>query len=92
MNDERASDSYVLGYAEGVRDAVAWTGQHVATIQRLSAYVDGDDAPALRDAVRTFHDAVHRRWTQWSDRRNWPSVRALVAKSRAKAAGRGEAV
>ena len=88
MSDERASDAYVLGYAEGVRDAATWTGQPVATIQRLSAYVDGDEAPALREAVRTFHDAVHRRWAQWSDRRNWPSVRALVATARA--GGRGE--
>ncbi|WP_267422763.1 hypothetical protein [Methylobacterium sp. GC_Met_2] len=73
------SDDYAAGYADGVRDAAAWTTERVARL--LSAPTE-----ELLTAIRQLHRDAGTRWAKWADRRNWPDVRARVARAR----GRGE--
>lgn len=75
MKADPGSDAYEAGYADGVRDAAAWTVQRTSRLLSLTG-------AALKAGVRELREDANTRWAQWSDRRNWPSVRALVAKAR----------
>lgn len=78
------SDDYAAGYADGVRDAAAWTAERAA---RLLA----SPADELITAIRQLHRDAGTRWAKWADRRNWPDVRVLVARARRKEGGGGSA-
>lgn len=80
MTARPESDDYAAGYANGVRDAAAWTGERAA---RLLSAPAGD----LLTAIRQLHRDASTHWAKWADRRNWPDVRARVARAR----GRGGA-
>ena len=73
------SDDYAAGYADGVRDAAAWTVERAARL--LSA-----PAEEMIIAIRQLHRDAGTRWVKGADRRNWPEVRALVAQARSKSA------
>jgi hypothetical protein len=77
-----ASDDYATGYADGVRDAAAWTAERAARL--LSA-----PAEDLLTAIRQLHRDASTRWAKWADRRNWPDVRARVARAHHKGRERG---
>ena len=74
------SDEYAAGYADGVRDAAAWTVQRASRLLSLTG-------AALRAGVRELREDANTRWAQWSDRRNWPDV---VARVRARRGRSGE--
>ena len=57
------SDDYVAGYADGVRDAAAWTAQRAVHLLSLTG-------SALRAGIRDLHQDAGTRWAQWADRRN----------------------
>ena len=75
MTAHPESEDYAAGYADGVRDAVAWTAEHVARL--LSA-----PAEDLLTAIRQLQRDAGTRWAKWADRRNWPDVRVRVARAR----------
>jgi len=85
MTAHPESDDYAAGYADGVRDAAAWTAEPVARL--LSA--PAEDLPT---AIRQLHRDASTRWAKWADRRNWADVRARVARVGGKQEGGGGSV
>lgn len=77
MTGRPESDDYAAGYADGVRDAAAWTAERAARL--LST-----PAEDLLTAIRQLHRDASTRWAKWSDRQNWPDVRARVARARGR--------